>query len=98
MLFELQPTTDDPCVQAGPLARHKRARSRNRCEDSEHQMSVFAFRDCLVVEAPQRPLRQSPDRDDEGSTHIGPAFMGPTSSYRATDGWTLSAKIMTPNQ
>jgi hypothetical protein len=40
----------------------------------------------------RRPLRQSPDHDDEGSTHVRTAFMGLTSSRDVTASGRLTAR------
>jgi hypothetical protein len=43
----------------------------------------------MVARRSRRDLRQSPDRDGGGSTHIDPAFMGLTSSGVGTVNGTL---------
>src|SRR5262245_8468553 len=45
----------------------------------------------------RRRLRQSPDRDDEGSTHIDTQFMGLTSSHRATVAEKASSPTIIPS-
>lgn len=41
----------------------------------------------------RRPVRQPPDRDDEGSTHVRTSFMGLTSSVGATIAGTLPTRL-----
>ena len=65
-----------------------------RCLRGETQRMhrLLPFGSAVLLRRSRRHLRQSPDRDDEGSTHVRTAFMGLTSSRGVTASGTLPTR------